>query len=127
MKPYKSAWKCLDVFFLEKKKNKQNKGPDIDFLWQPSKYISPQKLYIPGPPTEHGEEPAGSQPGSPAAVVSAVHSPGGRTVTNHGYPELTMAKENQGKVKTVKGTGRGTLPSHLFYPWLEITLSTFNP
>lgn len=60
-------------------------------------------------------------------MASAVHSPGSRTVTNHGYPELTMAKENQGKVKTVKGTGRGTLPSHLFYPWLEITLSTFNP
>lgn len=101
MTSYKSAWKCLDVFFLEKK---VGGGAEIDFLWQPPKYIRPQKLYIPGPHREHGEEPAGSQPGSPAAVVSAVHSPGGRTVTNHGYPELTSQTRNC-------KNGRGTLPS----------------
>lgn len=101
MTSYKSAWKCLDVFFLEKRGGEQR----LIFLWQPSKYIRPQKLYIPGPHREHGEEPAGSQPGSPAAVVSAVHSPGGRTVTNHGYPELTPAKESQAKVETVKMGG----------------------
>ena len=32
---YKSTWKCLNVFFLEK-------VPDINFIWQPSKYIRPQ-------------------------------------------------------------------------------------
>lgn len=32
---YKSTWKRLNVFFLEK-------VPDINFIWQPSKYIRPQ-------------------------------------------------------------------------------------
>lgn len=36
---YKSTWKRLNVFFLEK-------VPDINFIWQPSKYIRPQNYTL---------------------------------------------------------------------------------